>query len=102
MLEAGPALRSWRLLGDPRTGEPVPAAANADHRVAYLDTQGPVSGERGSVRRVDAGSYDGELGETWEVLWRGAAGAGVARMIQGEGGLVFVIIPASRGRESPE
>ena len=29
----------------------------ADHRLAYLDYEGPVSGDRGSVRRLDFGTY---------------------------------------------
>ncbi len=29
-----------------------------EHRRAYLDYEGPVSGDRGSVRRIDAGTID--------------------------------------------
>ena len=29
----------------------------ADHRLDYLEYEGPVSGDRGSVRRVDGGQY---------------------------------------------
>ena len=57
LLEAGPVLRSWRLLAELAAGTPVPAEPAADHRLLYLDYEGPVSGDRGSVRRVDAGSF---------------------------------------------
>jgi hypothetical protein len=56
MLEAAGALRTWRL-ADPPTG-PVSAEPLPDHRVEYLDYEGPVSGDRGQVRRWDAGMYE--------------------------------------------
>lgn len=31
---------------------------NIEHRRLYLDYEGPISGDRGSVRRVDAGTYE--------------------------------------------
>ena len=57
-LEAGPVLRAWRLLAEPGPGVAVPAEANAEHRLLYLDHEGPVSGGRGSVSRWDAGTFD--------------------------------------------
>lgn len=57
LLEAGPALRAWRLLGEPGAA-PVPAEPNADHRLLYLDYEGPVSGGRGEVRLWDAGTFE--------------------------------------------
>ena len=57
LLEAGPVLRAWRLLAEPVAGRDVPAEPNADHRVLYLDYEGPVSGGRGTVRRRDAGTF---------------------------------------------
>jgi DNA polymerase Ligase (LigD) len=56
--EDGPVLRSWRLLGDLAPGIAVPAEATADHRLLYLDYEGPVSGGRGQVTRVDAGTFE--------------------------------------------
>src|SRR5262249_1618540 len=58
LLEAGPVLRAWRLLAEPAPGQTVPAQPNADHRLFYLDYEGPVSGDRGTVRRWDAGTFD--------------------------------------------
>ena len=52
--------RTWRLRADPRVaaagtpgavaGEPI-----APHRAYYLDYQGPVTGGRGTVARLDGG-----------------------------------------------
>ena len=51
MLEAGPVLRTWRLAEPPDVGRPVAATASFDHRPVYLDYEGPVSGNRGTVQR---------------------------------------------------
>jgi hypothetical protein len=56
MLEAGPVLWTWRLAALP-TELPVEATRVADHRLIYLTYEGPVSGGRGSVRRVDQGEF---------------------------------------------
>jgi hypothetical protein len=68
MLESGEVLRTWALAELPKSwqtdrsraaavGDAVKATELADHRLAYLDYEGPVSGERGTVRRVDAGTF---------------------------------------------
>jgi hypothetical protein len=51
----GSALTTFRLPAWPPVA-PLPAAALPDHRAAYLDYEGPVSGNRGQVRRVQSGS----------------------------------------------
>jgi hypothetical protein len=58
LLEAGDVLRAWRLLEEPGPGRTVPAEANFDHRPIYLDFEGPLTGDRGSVTRWDAGSFE--------------------------------------------
>ncbi len=59
MLEQGETLATWRLLELPSPmAALVPAVKLADHRVAYLDYEGSLSGDRGDVQRVDAGSYE--------------------------------------------
>lgn len=63
MLQQGEVLRTWRLASPPAPGEPIPATASFDHRLLYLDYEGPVSGNRGTVRRWEAGTYTGELKE---------------------------------------
>lgn len=62
MLEADGVLRTWAISEAPdsaaaRAGSPIAAEALADHRLAYLDLEGPVSGGRGSVARCDGGEY---------------------------------------------
>ena len=63
MLDTGEALATWQLNEDPTAdrswtaGAFLPARRIADHRRAYLDYEGPVSGDRGSVIRVDRGHY---------------------------------------------
>jgi DNA polymerase ligase (LigD)-like protein len=59
-LEAGPVLRSWRLAGPLVVNTPIAAAPAPDHRLVYLDYEGPVSGGRGTVSRVDAGTFQFE------------------------------------------
>lgn len=62
MLEQAGVLRTWRLPEPPRHGVTMVAVALPDHRIAYLDYEGPVSGGRGEVRRLDRGTYTGEVG----------------------------------------
>ena len=61
MLEAGDVLRTWRLLAPPGPGRSCPAELLPDHRTIYLDYEGPVSGNRGSVKRWDAGTFEWEV-----------------------------------------
>lgn len=57
LLDAGEVAWTWRLLDEP-SGESHPRAERiADHRRLYLDYEGPVSGNRGSVTRWDWGTY---------------------------------------------
>src|SRR5262249_17997154 len=56
-LESGDVLRSWRLLAPLAAGAAVPAEPTGDHRLLYLVYEGPVSGDRGSVTRVDGGPF---------------------------------------------
>jgi hypothetical protein len=58
MLEDGEILRTWRLSQPPDTQGAVDAEALPDHRLAYLDYEGPVSGDRGTVLRWDQGTYE--------------------------------------------
>jgi hypothetical protein len=57
LLEAGDVLRAWRLLAGPAAGIDIPAEPNFPHRLLYLDYEGPLSGDRGSVRQWDAGTF---------------------------------------------
>jgi hypothetical protein len=57
MLESGDALRTWALDEAPAAAVVIAAAQLPDHRLAYLDYEGPVSGDRGSVSRWDSGRF---------------------------------------------
>ncbi len=67
MLEVTDVLRTWELrelpaswataLGQESDSNSIVAHPLADHRLAYLDYEGQLSGDRGSVRRCDAGDY---------------------------------------------
>lgn len=63
MIESGPSLRTWALPVEISNENPANsdtdglALALPDHRLAYLDYEGPVSGDRGTVRRVAMGVH---------------------------------------------
>jgi len=57
MLQQGDRLRTWALAAPPDTPGPIPAEPLADHRLVYLDYEGPISGGRGTVRPWDKGTY---------------------------------------------
>lgn len=59
MLEADGVLETWRLARPPESSDgAIEATALADHRLIYLEYEGPVSGNRGSVKRWDLGVFD--------------------------------------------
>lgn len=57
MLEAEGVLRTWRLPSPPHAMA-MEATALPDHRLAYLDYEGPVSDGRGTVVCWDRGTYE--------------------------------------------
>src|SRR5262245_6635169 len=57
MLEAGDRLLTWKLQQLPAPGVPQIAVATFDHRLLYLDYEGPISGNRGHVVRWDHGDF---------------------------------------------
>jgi hypothetical protein len=76
MLETDGALRTWEIAELPcswgatagsrssaeacvslASGNTVAAEQLADHRLAYLDYEGPVTGDRGKVTRLDCGEF---------------------------------------------
>lgn len=75
MLEDGGALATWQLWRWPVDGSGAGDAADEifRHRAAYLEYEGPVSGDRGTVRRVDEGRYVRLSGQKdrWEVRFEG-------------------------------
>lgn len=93
LLEAGDVLRAWRLLAEPAAGTDTPAEPNFPHRQLYLDYEGPLSGDRGSVRRWDAGTFEWVEDEAQrvEVELRGARLTGRAGVWCDDGRWVFRI-----------
>jgi hypothetical protein len=52
------ALRTWALDERLAPGKTVRATELERHRAEYLESEGPISGDRGSVERVDHGYYE--------------------------------------------
>jgi hypothetical protein len=57
MLETGAFLRTWAVDAPIVAGRELPARVLEDHRPIYLDYEGPVSENRGTVSRLDSGTY---------------------------------------------
>lgn len=55
LIEDGPTLRAWAVDAPIVAGADLPARALTPHRRIYLDYEGPIAGDRGEVRRWDAG-----------------------------------------------
>jgi hypothetical protein len=60
MLESGTVLRTWRLHEAPEENLTIAAEKSFDHRLAYLDYEGPLTGGRGAVTRWDKGEFEVE------------------------------------------
>lgn len=90
MLEHDGALRTWSLAELPSSwrtpqGDDVielEAAQLPDHRLAYLDYEGPVSRDRGQVKCIDRGGYEivDESPDWLRVRLTGAATIGEVRL----------------------
>ena len=57
MLEERDSLRTWALPRRPGRAGPMLADALADHRLEYLEYEGPVSRGRGTVSQWDSGTF---------------------------------------------
>lgn len=103
MLERNGTLATWALnalpspwvaqlaksssVDDSVANDPVAATKLPDHRVAYLDYEGPVSERRGSVTRVAAGTYTVSAWSEDRIAWVFAKGdlVGAANAVLGSG-----------------
>lgn len=63
LLEQETDCLTWRLAQPPWPGVACPGEAIVNHRKHYLTWEGPVSGNRGTVTRFDAGEYQREESE---------------------------------------
>jgi hypothetical protein len=88
MLEDGDHLRTWAIDTPVTPGPELAARALPDHRLIYLDYEGAVSGDRGTVRRIDAGRYEPLVWSAGRVRVRfeGVQLVGEAELRQVEGG----------------
>ncbi len=57
MLQVGQLLKTWALPQPPIAGAKMVGRVLPDHRLKYLEYEGPVNGNRGSVVRLDGGDY---------------------------------------------
>jgi hypothetical protein len=87
MLESGDGLRTWALPVEPTASMDCQARQLADHRLAYLEYEGPVSANRGRVARWDQGEYRllTETPETLEVVLQGTKLRGRLTLKKGDG-----------------
>jgi len=87
LLEESETLLTWRLSAPPESGAVMDALEMFDHRRLYLDYEGPVSGDRGSVTRWDGGAFEWEVREVDRIAVRlcGARLSGVFRLERLEG-----------------
>ena len=80
MLEMGGVLRTWSLPELLEIGKVIQAEALPDHRLAYLEYEGQVSGNRGAVSRVQEGEYQ-VVDETADLLRYRLAGKSIEGML---------------------
>ena len=88
-------MRTWSIASLPRDwttlkastlpfaeSNTVSAEQIGDHRIAYLDCEGPVSGGRGSVRRFDVGTFTirQQSPERWELDLEGQTLRGLLKL----------------------
>lgn len=90
-LQQAQRLATWQLLDDPArlaSAEIARIAAHriADHRLAYLDYQGPVSGDRGHVTRIDRGLFRAVIqgSDRWRLHFQGALLIGNYDLVSGD------------------
>jgi hypothetical protein len=73
MLELDGVLKTWAMPLPPTLGEETDCETLPDHRIEYLDYEGPISGDRGDVTRWDHGVYTTESrsDDEWVVQFTG-------------------------------
>ncbi len=91
MLEQHGRLRTWRIHGPPDSEIDLHAEPLGDHRIDYLEYEGPVSGGRGRVLRWDAGTYEllADSADGLRLRLNGARCRGAAELRRSADGWVF-------------
>ncbi|RMG10160.1 MAG: hypothetical protein D6731_17955 [Planctomycetota bacterium] len=96
MVEDGEALVTWQLPSPPAPG--VRGVRSFDHRRRYLDYEGPIGGDRGEVRRWDAGSLDDWVGSPraarYAARFRGARLRATLELREDERGVLVRLVEA--------
>jgi len=107
MFEHGNVLRTFActdepIAGDSKVGDPdvrtqIEAEQIDDHRLIYLDYEGPISGGRGDVRRWDHGTFDviEDTPGCWQLELRGMRWIGTVTLREVEPQRWIVTLPAS-------
>ncbi len=82
MFEAGDILKTWSLTEQPQSNRELRCTSLPDHRLAYLEYEGPISGGQGFVTRWDQGTYQRQepMGSDWVVELHGERLAGKATL----------------------
>lgn len=57
MIEVDGVLATWALSAQPLAEQRISTIQLPDHRRAYLEYEGPISGDRGAVKQWDRGVY---------------------------------------------
>ncbi len=70
LLEQTDSLKTWRVLEEPSTKSLIEVEPLADHRLHYLDYEGPVSRNRGSVTQWDKGEFEIISGEASPLVFK--------------------------------
>ena len=80
MIDQGNGLATWKCPQPPESAGPGGRACTriADHRRRYLDYEGPIAGDRGTVQRHDQGVcvVHSSRTDVWEVAFTGDRLAG--------------------------
>jgi hypothetical protein len=89
LFEIGQCLRAWALAEEPQADCEIAAESLPDHRLAYLDYEGPVSGDRGAVSQWDAGTvqWQQDSNEIMEATLDGRRLHGLVRLTHAAGTL---------------
>lgn len=75
-----------RRVDELEVGEAMDAARIADHRPAYLNYEGPISGGRGTVKRLRRGIVNAgeQRDQVWmlDLLWEDESGSGLRQRLR--------------------